>query len=78
MLLNDEQIWALYETTTPPFGGVNTTAMDLRLLRAQLREVLRQMTSGEHGIDMILGAPDGRVSFRWSREAWQKFEGECK
>ena len=46
--------------------------------RAQLREVIRQLTSGEHGIDMILGAPDGSVSFRWTRGAWKKFEEECK
>ena len=74
MLLNDEQIWALYETTTPPFGGVNTTAMDLRLLRAQLREVLRQMTSGTDGIGMRIG--DKGVEFRIPWAKWREMKEE--
>ena len=45
--------------------------------RAQLCEVRRQMTSGEHGVTMILGEP-GHISFRWKIEAWKAFEEECK
>ena len=41
------------------------------------RDMRKRMTSGDHGIDMILGKP-GHISFRWKIEAWKAFEGECK